>query len=56
MEENNLVNSEQSEYNIIRFEDEDIYLAPPVKNLSVDLFSHQLALFIKWKNVKKIEN
>ena len=53
MEENNLVNSEQSEYNTIRFEDEDIYLAPPVKNLSVDLFSHQLASIYQMEEREK---
>ena len=44
MEENNSIDSKQSEYNTIRFEDEDIYLAPPVKNLSVGPLSFALGL------------
>ena len=53
MEENNLINSENSEYNIVHFEDEEIYLVPPITNLNVDLFSHQLASIFQMEDREK---
>lgn len=53
MEENNSINSEHLEYKTIRFEDEDINLVPPIKNLKVDLFSHQLASIYQMEEREK---
>lgn len=53
MEENNSIKQANPEYSIVSFEDQNIYLVPPIKNLSVDLYSHQLASIYQLEDREK---